>query len=114
MWRNLLPDAGLAVGRILALCLWTLIAFWLGSGGVPTRISALLVFPCLFAGACVLWRERDSLLETVREKRRGLIVGEALFLGVFFFFLLLRGFGPETVDGEKQMDMAMIAACAFS
>lgn len=111
IWWNLLPDAGLAVGRILALCLWTFTAFWLGSGGVPTRISALLIFPCLLAGAVILWRERDSLLKTVHEKRRSIIAGEALFLAVFLFFFLLRGFGPETVDGEKQMDMAMIAAC---
>src|SRR5687768_15462328 len=40
-----LPDAGLAAGRVLALVLWTLLAFWGGSVGVPVRWSALLIFP---------------------------------------------------------------------
>lgn len=112
IWQGLLPDAGLAVGRVLGLCLWTVTAFWLGHLGVPPRFCALLIFPALLVGGFFLWRERDIVCKTFRERRPGILAGEALFLGVFLCFFLLRCFGPETVDGEKQMDMAMIAACA--
>ncbi len=87
-------------------------AFWLGHIGVAPRFCALLIFPAVIIGIFCLWRERDATLKISREKRRGILAGEALFVGVFLFFLLLRSFGPETVDGEKQMDMAMIATCA--
>lgn len=100
------------MGRVLCLCLWTLTAFWLGNIGVPPRFSSQLIFPFLLIGCLFLWRERAVFLENLGEKKRAILVGEGLFFGVFIFFLVLRSFGPETADGEKPMDMAIIAAVA--
>ena len=49
------PDSGLAVGRILFLGIWTLIAFWLGRLGVPTLYSTW-VYALLAAGCLFLWQ----------------------------------------------------------
>ena len=112
LWRNILPDGGLAVGRVLGLCLYTLLAFWLGRAGIPTRISAWIIFPVFLAGAVWLWRERHETRLMLRENRRAIFAGEVIFFAAFFAFFLLRGFWPGTDNGEKPMDMALISACA--
>src|SRR5215216_391345 len=75
--QPLLPDAGIAAGRLLLLVLWTLGAFWLGYLGVAVRFSALLIYPvALF----LLWRwrrEREAMKSLITRQRRGIIVGEA-------------------------------------
>jgi uncharacterized membrane protein len=112
IWENTLPDAGLAAGRVLALCAWTLFAFWLGQIGVPVRVSALLMFPMLSCGLIFLWRERALLKSTLRAHWRGILVSEVFFCGAFAFFLTVRGFWPDINNGEKPMDMALISSLA--
>jgi YYY domain-containing protein len=115
-----LPDAGLAAGRVLLLWMWTLAAFWFGNAGVPARWGALLVYPLGALCAGLAWREWLSVRETVRSHRRGITASEAIFFAAFAFFFVLRGYWPDTLgvtgpdgpNGEKGMDMALIAACA--
>jgi len=107
-----LPDAGLAAGRVLLLMFWTLLSFWAGNAGLPTRLSAFLIVPL---GAICCWlarRDWPALQAVVCERRRGILVSEAVFLTVFLLFFTFRGFWPDINNGEKPMDMALIAACA--
>lgn len=108
----LLPDAGLAVGRVLLLCLWTLSAFWLGFARVPVRVSSLLIY--LFAALLLWWwwRERDEMKTLLQTQKRGLMASELILLVVFGFFFLIRGFWSSVENGEKPMDMALISAIA--
>ncbi len=116
VWRHadapLLPDGGLAAGRMLLLAFWALGAFWLGHLGVPVRLSALLIYPiALF----LLWRwkrERGAMKSLLQSQKRGVIAGEIIFFSLFAFFFVLRSFWPSIENGEKPMDMALISACA--
>ena len=107
-----LPDAGWAVGRILFLALWTLLAFWLGQFGVAVAASAWLYLPLALLGIFVGWRDRARLKEVWRCQRRTIIATETVFLAVFIGFFLLRGFWSDTsgANGEKGMDSALIGA----
>ena len=107
-----LPDAGWAVGRILFLASWTMLAFWLGQFGVSVAQCAWLYAPLAMLGIYVGWRDRDALKEVWRRQRRAIIATEAIFVAVFLGFFLLRGFWSDTSgdNGEKGMDSALIAA----
>jgi YYY domain-containing protein len=82
-----LPDSGLAPGRVLVLCLWTLLSFWLGYMGVPVKASALLIYPLLAVGAFFLVREFASLRVLVGERRNGILASEAALLLFLCCFL---------------------------
>ena len=109
-----LPDAGLAVGRILFLASWTMLAFWLGQFGVPVALCAWLVAPLAALGVLVGWRDRAIIQQIWREQRRAILATEAIFLAVFLGFFLLRGFWSNTNgdNGEKSMDSALIGSLA--
>jgi YYY domain-containing protein len=112
VWPSLLPDGGLAAGRVLALCLWSLAAFWLGQGGVPVRVSAWLIHGFALLSLWLWWREKNQLKSLLRERLRGVVASELIFFAAFAFFFVLRGFWPAIDNGEKPMDMALISACA--
>ncbi|MBV9468414.1 MAG: hypothetical protein JOZ57_04160, partial [Abitibacteriaceae bacterium] len=106
------PDAGLAAGRMLLLVIWTLLALWCGHAGVPVRWCVFLI---LLPGALCVWlgiRDWPILQATVRERRRGIIASELVFLLFFAGFFIHRGFWPDFNNGEKPMDLALIGACA--
>ncbi len=108
----LLSDAGLAVGRILFLCLWTLCSLWLGFAGVPVRFCALLIYGFAALLLFFAWRERADLKILLQNQRRGIIASELIFVVVFLFFFVVRGFWSSIENGEKPMDMALISAIA--
>ena len=110
--KTLLPDAGLAVGRILFLCLWTLLSLWLGFAGVPVRFCALLVYGFAALLLFFAWRERVELKTLLQNQRRGMMASELIFFTVFLFFFVVRGFWSSIENGEKPMDMALISAIA--
>ena len=109
-----LPDAGWAVGRILFLAIWTLLAFWLGQFGVAVAACAGLYLPLAALGVWVGWRDRALLAQSWRRHRRAIIASETIFLTVFLSFFLLRGFWSDTsgTNGEKSMDSALIGSLA--
>ena len=110
--KLLLPDAGLAIGRILFLCLWTLCSLWLGFAGVPVRFSAVLVYVFAVVLLFVCWRERAVLKLLIKNQKRGIVASELIFFAVFLFFFVVRGFWSSIENGEKPMDMALISAIA--
>lgn len=107
-----LPDGGLAAGRMLLLALWTLLVFWSGYCGMPTRWGWLWLV--VIAEVCLWIAGRDwaTLRATVRAARRGIIASELIFILTFAAFFGLRGYWPDTGNGEKPMDMALISAAA--
>lgn len=105
-----LPDGGLAAGRALILWGWTLLAFWLGNARLSTQVGGLAIYPIAAVLVYYAWRDREGLREFVRERRRALIVSDAVFLVVFVAFFALRGFWPDINNGEKPMDMILISA----
>lgn len=112
LFETVLPESGLEVGRILFLALWTLASFWLGFAHVPIAWSAGLYLPMALMGLW-LWRRDTSLLrQTLTEKRRTILSAEAIFLGVFLVFFVLRGYWSDTNgnNGEKGMDGILVAA----
>ena len=107
-----LPDAGLAVGRILFLGVWTMLAFWLGQFGLAVAACAWLYAPLALLGIVLGWRDRQQIKATWRRHKKNIIATEVLFLLVFFGFFLLRGFWSDTspTNGEKSMDAALIGS----
>lgn len=112
LWRGALADGGLAAGRVLLLCLWTMGAFWAGNLGLPVRWSAMAIYPVLIGLAALCWRDRERLASHIDRHRGGIRQSEAFFLIVFTLFFVLRGYMPGIDNGEKPMDMALISACA--
>jgi YYY domain-containing protein len=114
IFAPVLPDAGLSVGRVLALGLWTLGAFWLGNAGVSTQSNAFgwIVIAAFGIGLAV--RERAALQTEIRTRKRAIFASEAVFLLVFLVFFVLRGFWSDTAgtNGEKGMDAALIGSFA--
>ncbi|MBW3635358.1 MAG: hypothetical protein KY445_02685 [Armatimonadetes bacterium] len=112
IFGNILPDGGLAVGRVLFLAAWTLGAFWVGYAGVPTRISAFGWLPLALLGIGLALRDGAALHDEIRARKRAIIASETLFLLVFLGFFVLRGFWSDLdgTNGEKSMDGALIAS----
>lgn len=107
-----LPDGGLAVGRILFLGSWSLLAFWLGHAGVPVATSTWLWLPLMLLGAIAGWRNFTELRAFFERQRHLITVTECCFLLTFVVFFMLRGFWSETNgnNGEKAMDSALIGS----
>ena len=115
--RRLFPDfsdAGLAVSRVLFLCLWTLLAFWLGNAGVAPALSAWLYLALAGVGLGFWRRDFRANAAEIRARKRGIFAVETVFLGVFLLFFVLRGFWSDTNgnNGEKGMDGALVASLA--
>lgn len=106
------PDGGLAAGRVALLVAWTLLMFWAGHLGLPVRFGLVLLLPIALLCARLWWRERGDLRALIAAKRRGIVASEMAFWIVFGLFFVARGFWPETGNGEKPMDIALIGACA--
>ena len=114
VFADVLPDAGLAVGRVLFLVAWTMLAFWLGYAGVPVAWSAWLYGALALLGGFLWWRDWADLGEVLRSNWRAIRAVEAVFLVAFLGFFVLRGFWSDTnnTHGEKGMDSALIASLA--
>jgi YYY domain-containing protein len=111
-----LPDGGLAAGRVLALALVCLLAFW----GAALKLMPLLLTPLLLFGlplvgsAMVLRRSetRQHFVEWLRVHRHALIFSDVLFIVAFLFFAWVRLRHPQINDLEKPMDSALIGQLA--
>ena len=116
-----LPDRGYLLARVLGLLLTAYIAWLLASlrwlafsqGSVLLGLGAL--------AALSLWlahRHRDELAGFVRQRWRLLLGSEALFLGAFGAFVLIRMANPDLWNpwygGEKPMDLAYLSATVRS
>src|SRR5688572_23309447 len=95
LWRSTLADGGLAAGRVLFLCGWSMVAFWAGNAGMPSRWSALLVYPVGAALVVCWWRDWPGCAAYCRRHRGGILLGEGLFAAAFVAFLVFRCYWPD-------------------
>lgn len=111
-----LPDSGLAAGRVLALSLVSLLAFWGAALKIaPLSFSPLLLFTLPLVGSVLLLRRphaRQNFMDWLRSNRRALIFSDLVFAVAFLCFVWVRLRHPEINDLEKPMDAALIGQLA--
>lgn len=109
-----LPDGGLAAGRVLALALLSLLAFW----GASLRLVPLSSAPLWLIGGPLLCaalalrhtHERRAFRAWAKSRRGSLAASDLVFVVAFGFFLWLRARHPEINDLEKPMDAALLGS----
>ena len=104
-------DRGFGLARILGLVVTT----YLTTLGVTLRVlpngrrTAMIALALLVAvSAWSFLRNRHDILRFVRENRRPLLQGEAVFAAGFLLFLGIRALNPEIYWGEKPMDFSIL------
>jgi YYY domain-containing protein len=120
-----LPDRGWPLAKTLGLLLLAFLV-WLpasssagwASGSPLLTYSRLLIFVVFLAlaicgAALALW-QRSKIAAFIARERRALLASEALFLGMFLLFLLIRYGNPDlwhpVMGGERPMDFAYLNA----
>ena len=113
-----LSDGGLAAGRMLAVMLISLLAFWAASLRFISLTHSplmLVAFPLfLFVFSLRTLQHRHKFFAWVKAHKRALIFSDAVFLLAFIFFVYLRLCQPEIREQEKPMDSAIIGVLARS
>ncbi|NIN66335.1 MAG: hypothetical protein GTO63_16920, partial [Anaerolineae bacterium] len=83
---------------------------------LPTALCACLVLG--LASLYVFWRRKDEMLGSWRERRRLILLSEALFAGAFLVFVSIRMLNPDLWHpwngGEKSMEFAFLNAITKS
>ena len=108
-------------GYLLSKSLGVLLLAWISWLRASIRICpysrteiALSLLGLLLLGAVLAWWQWRGMWSFVRERWPLLLVGEALFLAAFIFFLLIRVGNPDLwhpiTGGEKPMDFAYLNA----
>lgn len=106
-----LPDRGLAVGRVLALALSALGAFWLASVHLlPVAVGSLIVLG-VAVGCLTQWNMGDARA-LFKEAKGPLLVSDCVFVLAFLFFVWVRLRHPSINDLEKPMDLALLTQSA--
>jgi len=112
IFRNL-PDRGYAFARPLGLIV-TGYLFWLGgSAGLLHNTRVAIVFVMLLVALLsgyLVRRKMVDLRQFWAERRRTVIVTEALFLLALSVFAAYRAYNPDISGTEKPMELAFINA----
>jgi YYY domain-containing protein len=112
-----LTDGGYLPAKALGVLLLGYLSWLLAATKVLpfTRGTIALVLAFLvLLGGIVAWRRWDELKTLVRTRKKLLLLEEAVFLGGFLLFLLIRMGNPDLwhpwFGGEKPMDFAYLNA----
>ena len=112
-----LADRGYLFSKALGLLAVALVVWLLASLEWMAFSRGSILVAVLFVGAgstSVLAKTRLDTLQFLRERWRLLLTAEALFLGAFLAFVLVRMANPDLWDphlgGEKPMDHAYLNA----
>ena len=108
-------------GYLLSKSLGVLLLAWISWLAASLRIGsysrteiALSLLGLFLLGAVLAWRQWRGMQSFLRERWPLLLVGEALFLAAFVFFLFIRMGNPDlwhpVTGGEKPMDFAYLNA----
>ncbi|MBF8266922.1 MAG: hypothetical protein HW388_430 [Dehalococcoidia bacterium] len=116
-----LPDRGYLLAKPLGILLTAYLS-WLFASLHWTTFSrdSILLAALLMAAASLLivYTRRVDMAAFFRENLRLVVIGEALFLGTFLLFLLIRAANPDLWHpyngGEKPMDFAYLNAVVRS
>jgi YYY domain-containing protein len=107
----LLQDRGFGFARVFGLVIVTFVlTLALTYRYVPNGRPAAAACLALLAAwsAVVFLRNRHDFVRFVRDNRRTLLRGEAVFAAGFLLFLGIRALNPEIYWGEKPMDYSIL------
>ncbi len=108
-----LADRGYGLAKLVGILLITYLNYLAGSlfgrGNNAALLAAGAVVLC--AGGLVLLRpDRTTLPHWLRQRRAALLIEEALFIGLFVAWALVRAAHPGILSTEKPMDLALMTA----
>ena len=116
-----LPDRGYLLSKPLSILLAAYLAWLFASlQWMPFSRNSVLLATLLVATASliVVYTRRVDLSAFFRENLRLVVIGEAVFMGSFLLFLLMRAANPDLwhpfQGGEKPMEMAYLNAVVRS
>ena len=122
-WRfwQVLPDRGYCLSKSLGILLVGTVLWWGTSyewlrnepGGAWLAIL-LLGLLALFTARRWLGPGFTDLLSELRSQRRLILVAEALFLGAFAGWCLVRSFDPAADHTEEPMDLMFLSSVTTS
>jgi YYY domain-containing protein len=108
-----LPDRGVTFSKALSILLLTYGAWLLGlTHVVPNSRYTLIALMVLLAvlSLFVLWRRWRDFRDFLSRERVPILVGEAVFLGLFVLWVAIVSHTPEINHTEKPMDLAFLNA----
>ncbi len=110
-----LPDKGYTLARAAGLLLTGYVFWILGSLGFLRNTGGSIILSWLVVlviGLAVYFRssERFDWRAWWRENRTVVIVGELLFIALFFGWAIIRAYQPELHSTEKPMDLMFISS----
>ncbi len=101
---------------IVAFLVWVLASYRLLTNSLPTTLGACLLLG--LASSYLFWRRREEMLSLWRERKKLILLSEALFAGAFLLFVGLRVLNPDLWHpwngGEKSMEFAFLNAITKS
>ncbi len=110
-----LPDRGYTLAKPLGLLLWGF-AFWLlTSLGLLQNTTGGVLFALMLVAGLSFWLAggRRGIKKTyvlIKARSRLVLISEALFLGAFILWAVMRAANPQVSGTEKPMEMAFINA----
>ncbi|TKJ28290.1 MAG: hypothetical protein CEE40_11800 [Chloroflexi bacterium B3_Chlor] len=116
-----LPDRGYILSKttgllIVAFLVWVVASHRLLTNSLPTTLGACLVLG--LASLYVFWRRKEEMLALWWERKRLILLSEALFAAAFLLFVGIRILNPDLWHpwngGEKSMEFAFLNAITKS
>lgn len=108
-----LPDRGYAFAKPLALVLVSYALWMLGLTRVipNSQVTILAILSgFLVISGWLFHRHKSAMVRFLRSEWQTILVGEAVFLGFFVFWLLIVSDAPAINHTEKPMDFAFLNA----
>ena len=112
-----LPDKGYSLSKPFSLLLLGYVVWIGGSLRVLPAIRSmevLVVLGLILSGLILFWFDRERVGLYFKKRWRSVLVTEAVFLGLFLFWLMYRSFDPLIVSTEAPMDFAFLNAALIA